>query len=195
MSLKNQLTTADYLEYEEFKRLLKELRKDEEYIWEMLARVSFCSALRISDVLKLRWSNILHKDRITITEQKTSKTREIKLSPATQQSFLELYDLLGRPNVHSYIFANQSTGRPVTSMWINRKLKTFRVRYHLNIEHFSTHTFRKTFGRYVYEKYNKSHEGLVLLGRLLNHSNVVTTIAYIGITKDRADSLYDSIVI
>ena len=62
MAKKNKLTTSDYLEYSEYQRLLDCLHKDGEFFWELYARLGFCTACRSSDVLNLRWEDILCKD-------------------------------------------------------------------------------------------------------------------------------------
>ena len=53
MAKKNQLTKSDYLPMEEYKKLLRLLHKDRQYLWELYARLAFCTALRVSDILSL----------------------------------------------------------------------------------------------------------------------------------------------
>lgn len=57
----------------------------------------------------------------------------------------------------------------------------------------SPHTFRKTFGRYVYDSNNRSAESLILLNKILNHSSIQITKTYLGITKDEVNGIYASI--
>lgn len=193
MANKHQLTTADHLPYNEFDKLLAGLRQDGNYFWEMYARLSFCTACRASDVLKFKWSDVLKKSCV-ITEQKTGKTRRISFNPSVQKKIQELYKLMGSPDKDSYVFStNRSSGEPVSIQYVNRQLKKFKYRYKLPIDHFSSHTFRKTFGRYVYDKSNHSAESLLLLNKILNHSNIQVTKTYIGITQDEINSIYDSI--
>ena len=63
----------------------------------------------------------------------------------------------------------------------------------LPIRAFSTHTFRKTFGRYVYELMGRSAEGLILLNQIFRHSNLETTRRYIGLAQEDIDKVFDSI--
>ena len=58
---------------------------------------------------------------------------------------------------------------------------------------FSTHTFRKTFGRYVYELMGRSAEGLILLNQIFRHSNLETTRRYIGLAQEDIDKVFNSI--
>lgn len=54
-------------------------------------------------------------------------------------------------------------------------MKEWKAKYKLDIENFSTHTFRKTFGRYVYDTSENKSEALLLLNRIFNHSNIEIT--------------------
>ena len=42
MAKKNQLTKSGYLPMEEYKKLLRLLHKDRQYLWELYARLAFC---------------------------------------------------------------------------------------------------------------------------------------------------------
>ena len=68
-----------------------------------------------------------------------------------------------------------------------------KTKYRLKIENFSTHTFRKTFGRYVYDTNNHSAESLILLNKILNHHSIQVTKTYIGITQEEIAGVYASI--
>lgn len=194
MAKKNQLTTSDYLEYSEYERLLQCLHDDEEYLWELYARLGFCTACRASDVLALRWEDILGKSEQTVVEKKTKKARKLSFNPSVQRKIKELYEALGKPEKSEFIFVSKVTKQPLTIQYVNKKLKDFKFGYRIKIGNFSTHTFRKTFGRYVYEKYNRSAESLILLNKILNHSNLNVTKTYIGITQDEVNCVFNSIV-
>lgn len=191
--IKGQLTTADYLPMEEFNRLVENLHNDGLFLWELYCRLSFCTALRASDIRSLRWADFLDKDRLLRTEKKTGKTREIVFHKSVKKVLKELYALMGCPAVDSYILLNTKTGTAYSLEQINRKLKDFKYRYRLNIGAFSTHTFRKTFGRYVYESNNKSAESLILLNSIFRHSSIEITKVYIGLRQDEINGIYNSI--
>lgn len=193
MAKKNQLTTADHLEYSEYLKLVDGLHKDKEYFWEMYARLSFCTACRASDVLKLRWVDVLDKSETVVLEKKTSKPRKISFNKSVRDKLKELWTLMDCPNRALYIFQTGKTGQPMTIQNVNQQLKLFKYRYRLNINHFSTHTFRKTFGRYVYDTNGHSAESLLLLNKILNHSNIQVTKTYIGITQDEINDVFNSI--
>lgn len=193
MPKKNQLTTSDHLEYSEYERLLECLHNDKEYFWELYARLGFCTACRVSDILNLKWCDVLNKSQHIVAEKKTKKARLISFNTSVQKKIKELHALLGKPDVNEYIFTSRVTTEPVTIQYVNQKLKKFKLKYRIKIGNFSTHTFRKTFGRYVYDKHNHSAESLMLLNRILCHSNIDITKTYIGITQDEINDIFNSI--
>jgi integrase len=191
--IKGQLTTADYLPIGEFNRLVESLHNDRLFLWELFCRLSFCMALRASDIRSLKWKDFLNKEKLVRTEIKTGKTREIVFHPSVKKSLSELYGLLGSPDENGYAILNPRTGKAYSLEYINRKLKTFRVTYRLPIEAFSTHTFRKTFGRYIYEESGKSAESLILLSSIFKHSSIEITKIYIGIRQSEINRVFDTI--
>lgn len=193
MAQKNQLTTSDHMEYSEYEKLLSGLHKDKNYFWELYARVAFCTACRAGDILNMRWIDILDKDVTTIVEQKTRKARKITFNKSVKAKIHRLWELMDYPNRAEYVFKNSRTGNKITIQYVNQKLKLFKYKYDIKIHNFSTHTFRKTFGRYVYDQSGHSAESLLLLNKILNHSSIQVTKTYIGITQDEIQSIFDSI--
>lgn len=193
MGLKNQLTTADHLKYEDYERFVNGLHNDKNYFWEMYARVSFCTGLRASDVLNLRWIDVVNKSELVTVEQKTGKMRRIKFNDSVKAKFLEIWKEMGEPNRAFYIFHRKYGDQPVSIQYINSKLKYLKYKYALPIKNFSTHTFRKTFGRFVYDTHGHSAESLMLLNQIFNHTSIQITKRYIGITQDEIDSVFDAI--
>lgn len=193
MAEKYRLTTSDYLPYSEYEKLLNGLHKDKKYFWELYARLGFCTACRASDVLALRWGQILNVPRVCIKEKKTGKARIISFNESVRKKIASLYKLLNSPDLDAPVFYSSMTGEPITIQQVNRTLKLFKYRYQLKINHFSTHTFRKTFGRYVYDHGPNKSENLLLLNKIFNHTSIQVTKTYIGITQDEIDKVYNSI--
>lgn len=192
MSKKGTITTADYFQYDEFKRLVECLAKDSQYIWAFYCLLSFCLGLRASDVRHLKWGDVLNKKSVVVTEQKTGKTKGIPIGQNTAEKISEMYNKVGNPRLDSYIFHTEKAKEdtPVTLQYINRLTKEWKRKYKLQIGNFSSHTFRKTFGRYVYEKRNRSTDALIELNRIFRHANLQTTLIYIGITDDNIYNVF-----
>ena len=85
MSLKYSSTTADYLIWSDAMNLTRKLAKDKNYKISLLIALGCFTGLRISDILSLRWKQILGADEFTVIEKKTGKVRTIRLNPQLQQ--------------------------------------------------------------------------------------------------------------
>lgn len=196
MSVKGSVTTSDYLPYEDYQRLVQSLIDEKKYWWACYCILSFCTGLRFSDVCRLKWVDILDKRKIVITAQKTNKTHVIPIGQNASEHFNLLYERMGKPNKNDFIITGKrNNGKSVTIQYINRTLKSWIVKYNLDIENFSTHTFRKTFGRYVYEKGGRDDRTLLYLNRIFKHNNLNTTLIYLGIRDDEISSIFNSIEI
>lgn len=193
MAQKGILTTADYLPQSEYDRLLECLHEERLYVWEMFCRLAYCCQLRCSDVLGLTWKDVLHRDHFYWKERKTGKTRKIDLNESVQVKFKEMYEHMQKPSLNQPIIYHERKKCAYTSQRVNQKLKEFRYRYKLQIKNFSSHTFRKTFGRMVWEKAGKTDEALLWLRKIFNHSDMRVTEVYIGIQQDEIATVYQMI--
>lgn len=193
MSKKGSITTADYLKYDDFKRLVESLDNDGQYLWSTYCMLSFCLGLRAGDVRKIKWGDVLNKKKYTVTEHKTSKTKNIPIGENISERITQMYEKMGFPLLGEYIFCSaKSKGKPISIQYINRIVKKWRNKYGLPIDNISTHTFRKTFGRYVYEKRGRSNEALIELMRIFRHDSLQTTMIYIGLTDDNIYGMFNS---
>lgn len=195
MSVKGSITTADYLPYEDYKRLLQNLEMDRQYKWYVYCTLSFCLGLRISDILKLQWKDIIRKDSLVVTEKKTGKTKRIPIGNSASERIAFMYKKLNNPQLSDYIMSNHTGTKPISSQFVNRTLKNWIIKYQLPIQNFSSHTFRKTFGRYVYEINGRTEESIVLLNRIFRHHSIKTTIIYIGLTDEEVGRVFQNIEI
>ena len=89
MSLKYSTTTADYLIWSDAMNLIRKLAKDGNYKISLLIALGCFTGLRISDILSLRWKQILDTSEFTVTEKKTGKQRAIRLNSQLQQHIRE----------------------------------------------------------------------------------------------------------
>lgn len=191
--IKGEIVESEPLQIEDFKRLLEVCPLTRNTGSNYIAECRSVRLLRVSDVLSLRWIDILCKDEICITEKKTGKTRLIRIGETNKKRIAELYKLLGSPDLELPIIKHPKKSTAYTDRQINRVLKTLKEEYSLPISRISTHTLRKTFGRWVYEKEGQSEAALVLLSKMFNHSSIAITRRYIGLSKEQIDDVYTSI--
>ena len=193
MGLKYTTTTADFLEWEIAMSLIRKLAKDENYKMSLLVALGCFTGLRISDILALRWNQILKTNEFTIFEKKTGKKRIIRLNQQLQKHIEECYKHIKPIGDKAPILVSQK-GTVFSIQRINVIFKEIKKRYRLKINNFSCHSLRKTFGRQVYNMNNENSElALVKLMELFNHSSVAITKRYLGLRQEEILETYDSL--
>lgn len=191
MSLKYSTTTADYLEWSEAMNLIRKLAKDGNYKMSLLIALGCFTGLRISDILSLRWNQILNTEEFSVIEKKTGKKRTIRLNPQLQKHIVECHAYIKPLGVQAPILVSQK-GTVFTIQRINVILKEVKRKYHLKVRNFSCHSLRKTFGRQVYNMNSDNSElALVKLMELFNHSSVAITKRYLGLRQEEILQTYD----
>lgn len=175
----------------------------------MLFVVGINFGLRASDLLKLKFKDILNNDSsfktsFELIEKKTSKTRThkkaryIKIGKAVQQAVITYLQHNPEITLNDYLFTSQKkddngNSRPITRQQMERILKSTAKELNIKGNHFSTHSLRKTFGYHMMKQHNNDPRTLLILQQILGHSTSAITLNYIGITQDEIDSAYDSL--
>ena len=190
MSLRNSYTTSDYLEWDSMLSIVRKLYRDKEYRMSLLIGCGSFFGLRISDILSLTWEMLLDGDTFTVIEHKTGKRRAIRINPNFQKHIADCFKALGITDKSEKCFISRKH-TVYTTQRINKKLKEIKSKYGLKIEHFSTHSLRKTFGRKVVDAAGENAEfALIKLSELFNHSDVKTTRRYLGLRQQELLETY-----
>lgn len=155
------------------------------------------TALRISDILALRWNDVCEiRDRIIrkhlqLDEKKTSKHSVVLLNPQVKNALLiYIRSLGGWRSIHAgaYIFKSQKGNGPIgrVQAWriISLAAKSCRIEGTI-----SPHSLRKTFGYHAWK------EGISpeLIMNIFQHSSFEITRRYLGICQDDRDSVFKKI--
>ena len=193
MSQLHTNTTSDYLPWDTMLMLVRRLYKDGDYRMSLLIGLGSFTGLRISDLLRCTWGMLLDSDRFEIIEKKTGKRREIKINAGFQRHIQDCYDSLKISDRNEPCFISRK--HCVYSIQrVNVKFKEIKSRYNLKIEHFSTHTMRKTMGRRVVEQAGHNSEmALIRLSELYRHSSPQITRRYLGLRREELLEVYDGL--
>jgi integrase len=153
------------------------------------------TGLRISDILKLRWVDLLEKDFVEVIEKKTRKFRRIKINPNLRETIERLFDKMNVVNIEEHIFLNRFETSTISIQYVNKKIKLLAKEYKLckNPDKIKSHSLRKSFGRRVFENNDNSERSLILLSEMLNHSSIKTTKIYLGIRDKEIFDVYDNL--
>lgn len=194
MSVKHTYTTSDYIEWNTMLNLVRRLYKDGDYRMSLLIGCGAFFGLRISDLLSLSWDMLLDSDSFVLMEQKTGKRRIIKVNADFRKHILDCYLALNITNRAEKCFLSRK--KVVYSVQrINVRLKEIKAKYSIKVEHLSTHSLRKTFGRKVVESAGENSEmALIKLSELFNHTSPQITRRYLGLRQEELMEVYDSLM-
>jgi integrase len=197
------------LKWQEAQTLLKCLKADGKHETRLMLALGFYTGLRISDILRLTWGDILAKKEIVLQERKTGKTRKMQVNP----DLVEIIDEAainmcpapeyfraqmkgvntGLVDPAALIFTSKkgpAIGQPLTVVGANLRIKRTFEEYGIKTQNASSHCLRKTFARRVYEVNHQSEAALILLSQILNHDGPATTRRYIGLTAEVVAEAY-----
>lgn len=147
------------------------------------------SGLRISDLLKLNIHDVMDergrvRDRISIRETKTGKTKDFPVGDTARKAIVEYLGTRAY-TLDDPLFLSRKGGQALKRQQaykiINDAARAVGIK-----ENIGTHTLRKTFGYHAYQ----AGVSLAVLQKLFNHSAPSVTLSYIGITQDELDDVY-----
>ncbi len=192
MAAKHRKTECSALEWEQFLLLVDRLKKTTEYRFLLLISIGCYCGLRLSDILQIRWKDVLEKDCFELAEKKTGKHRRITINTSLKEVIDFTYtSLQKRKEIQpcDFIFVNRQGGI-LSKQFVNRKLHTIFHEYRVRVQNGSSHTLRKTFGKRVYEMNDRSEAALILLSSIFNHNSVSVTRRYIGLSQQQINDVY-----
>lgn len=192
MGRKGLKTTTSGMDWNVMLGLVQRLKQDGNLRFYLLILTGCYFGLRVGDLLRLRWNDIMDVDDFTLKEQKTGKFRKITINTAVKQALTYVCSELtkaGRFDPEGYVFANR-WNEPVTISYVNKQLHKILPKYNVRVQNPSTHTLRKSFGRRVWEMDGKSERSLIYLSEIFSHSSIATTRKYIGVTERQIADVY-----
>lgn len=157
------------------------------------------TALRISDILKLRWKDVYNEDllsfnsHINITEQKTGKKTTVFINNNLKEALASfLKDIFAKKVkmcevMEQFIFLGQkSCDKPISRIQAFRIISDAAKKCQLSHK-VSCHSLRKTFGYHAWKK----GVSPALLTSIYNHSSYKITTRYLGIDQDDRDEVFE----
>lgn len=201
----NVHTAEPIKDVNEIDRICKWYLSKEKYRDYMFFVIGINFGLRVSDLLRLRFSDLINDDftfkrEFLILEKKTKNTRKVRtnrciwINSAVIDAVMIYLEHTDNVSLSDYLFKNLSPNRtqenkPMSRQTADNILKEANRALSLGL-HMSTHTLRKTFAYHQMAMSNHDPRKLVLLQKMFGHSTVAQTLDYIGLTKEEMEDAY-----
>lgn len=186
------MNTVEPIRDEKKIKAMKIILKEKNVRDYVLFTLGINTGLRISDLLNLRFYDVLTesgkiKESISIREIKTGKEKVFSINKTAKESIKEYLSSLNKEYEPCWFLFkskkgdNKAISRVQAYEILNNAAKMIGVSGNIG-----THTLRKTFG------YHARMKGvpIEILQRIFNHSSPGITMRYIGITQDELESVY-----
>ncbi len=165
---------------------------------ELLIIMGLNTALRISDILSLRWEMLYDFERkeflshLFLVEQKTGKTSSIYINQNIREvlsNYLKERQKKKNPILpEEYLFRHSNKNIPISRVQAFRIIKEAAQGSEIQGV-ICCHSLRKTFGYHAW----KQGVPPVLLMNIYNHSSYQITKRYLGIEQDDRDQIFRQI--
>ena len=147
----------------------------------IIFNIGINNGIRTNDILKLETEQVVGKDKITITESKTGKSRSVRFSPKLKKQIKKYVDNRGFES--KWLVPNyKDHDEPISTQAVYRMFKRI-AKGQPKLQGLTAHSMRRTFG---YHYYKKTHD-IVTLMKIFNHSSQAITLRYIGIEEEEID--------
>ena len=195
--MKTTQPVRDIVELKKIKKYYREVKPNKRNFLLIICGLN--TALRISDILKLRWKDVYNenllsfKSHIDVKEQKTGKKTTVFINNNLKEALASfLKDIIAKKGklcevMEQFIFLGQkSTDKPISRIQAFRIISEAAKKCLLSHK-VSCHSLRKTFGYHAWKK----GVSPALLTSIYNHSSYKITTRYLGIDQDDRDEVFE----
>ena len=198
--LAGEHTSEPIKSIEDIDRISEYLISRKRYRDNMLFIVGINFGLRVSDLRRLRFCNLINeefmfKESFAILEKKTKNTRKkkknrhITINTAVMEAVTLYLENTEGVKLSDYLFRSQSQNKPLTRGSIDTTLKGIAKDLDLPYK-IATHSLRKTFAYHQMVMSHNDPRKLLLLQKMFGHSTSAQTLDYIGITNEEIEDAY-----
>lgn len=188
---KNEKHLPSVLTEQEVNDLLEQpdIKKPNELKDKAMLELMYSSGLRVSELINLKLSNINFPEKILKVTGKGLKERIVPIGDFAME-YLLLYmnrvRNISRFKNSNYLFINTKTGKPYSRQSFFKKIKYYAMKAGIT-KKVSPHTLRHSFATHLLE----NGADLIMVQKMLGHTNIETTQIYTQVTTQRIISAYD----
>ena len=185
--MKIKSTVEPIRDWDKIQEIKSLLLNEEKYRNWLLFSLGLNFALRISDLLKFRISDLYDNDmfpknRVVIREKKTGKENILTITNGSRELLVQYHKLTRIKYSDDYLFKSRQGGnKPIDRVQAYRIINNLVSKVGMKDINVGTHTLRKTWGYFGYKRFNLSLDDIMLK---LNHHSIQSTKRYIGLTYE-----------
>lgn len=171
---------------------------------KMLFVIGINIGVRASDLRLLTWDfffeqaaddSLRFRKSYSLRPRKTRKSGKhvnLYFNDAVKKIINWYINLYPIENINDYVFRSRRGNEPITvnGMWRVIKDAAKEAGIEQNV---GSHSLRKTFSRRVYDNAQDKSKALVILQNILNHSDQLTTMRYLGLINDEIEETFDDL--
>lgn len=183
---------------EDIAKVQKYFLKRKEYRNYLIFTLGISFALRAGDLLSLKVKDVYNEDgtvkkEFTIYEDKTNKRNTIVINEQCREILDKYFYMISDHSDDGPLFESATKGkhgeaRSINISALNKILS--RAARDCNLPgHISSHSMRKTFVYHTIKAHDSDQRILLLLQKMLNHSDARTTLRYCGIEAEEIAAL------
>ncbi len=191
--MRNKKTTVEPIrDWDKIQEIKSLLLNEQKYRDWLMFTLGLNFALRISDLLKLRISDVFDSDmypknRVILREKKTGKENILTITNGSRDSLIQYHKVTRVKYSDDYLFKSRQGGnKPIDRVLAYRILNNLVHRVGLKDINVGTHSMRKTWGYFAYKKFNLSLDDIMLK---LNHQSIQSTKRYIGLSMEEKEEI------
>ena len=194
--IENMAKTEPIRNIQDIKKLKEYFKKNNRSRDYLLFTLGVNTALRISDILCLRYNDVIDfesgkvKKHLNLKEQKTGKDKCCFLNEVCVCAINEYYNETNGSKEEYLFQSRKGTNQPITRQRAYCIIKEAASYTGLSAR-ISCHSMRKTFGYHAW----KTGVSPAIIMDIFNHSSMKVTKIYLGITQDDTDDVYRKILL
>jgi hypothetical protein len=165
MSKKGSKTAADSLDWNYAVDIIGKLYDDGEIVLSLFMATMINLGLKPKEIRDFRWNYLL-----TINEIERNGVK-IVVADEFNNFVRRCYKKLKIKNPYEHCFLSQKK-TVISIQWFNRLLKDIKIKYDIEIENFSTLSFRKTFALKFVDSCSDCYLGFMALQKFFNYANI-----------------------
>lgn len=187
---------------EDLKKMHEYFVSHEMYRDDLMFVLGINVGLRASDLLNLKWGEVIDANTneiangVTVKEKKTKKFRTFYLNSSCEKAITEYRKYYwgdGEEDKEEYIFKSKKDGtipigvRPA-GLILKKAAMAVGIQYNVG-----THSLRKTFGYHQLKAHNGDALFLCELQEMFNHSSPKITLRYCGLEQEKMEQYYNDV--